>query len=74
MSADDNDELPDGFDFGGEFGDDLGDLGGDMGDFEEAPPPVEQNAKGVTRFQMIEYLSQREWQGPEFQRGALKNW
>ena len=63
MSAED-DELPDGLDDLGDLGDDLGELGGDLGDFEEAPPATEEDTKGVTRFQMIEYMNQREWRGP----------
>ena len=68
MSTEDDLQLPDGLDddFGdlGDLGDDLGDLGGDLADFENAPP-VEEATKGVTRFQMIEYLNQREWPGTE---------
>ncbi|CAE7446276.1 pkd2 [Symbiodinium necroappetens] len=64
MSAEDDLQLPDGLDDDfedlGDFGDDLGDLGGDLADFDNAPP-VEEETKGVSRFQMIEYLNQREW-------------
>ena len=61
MSAEE-DELPDGLD-DLDLGDDLGDVGGDLGDFEA--PPVEEDTKGVTRFQMIEYMNQRAWPQPE---------
>ena len=68
MSAEDDLQLPDGLDDDfedlGDFGDDLGDLGGDLADFDNAPP-VEEETKGVSRFQMIEYLNQREWPGTE---------
>jgi hypothetical protein len=44
----------------GEFGDDAdGTLTGDLDD--AVPIDVELEEKGPTRFQMIEYMNQREW-------------
>lgn len=57
----DDDDLPEGGSFDlGEFADD-GTLTGDLED-DAVPIDVEQTEeKGPTRFQMIEYMNQREW-------------
>lgn len=69
---DEQDELPEDADL--DLGDadlDLGALGDEFGD-DAVPVNVEAEEveKGVTRFQMIEYLNQREWRSPQFERRA----
>ena len=60
---DDEDVLPGGSLDLGEFGDD-GTLTGDLED-DAVPIDVEVEEKGPTRFQMIEYMNQREWLGAQ---------
>ena len=60
---DDEDDLPGGSLDLGEFGDD-GTLTGDLED-DAVPIDVEVEEKGPTRFQMIEYMNQREWLGAQ---------
>lgn len=55
----DEDDLPDGL----EGSLDLGEFGDETGDLEDDAVPIDVvvEEKGPTRFQMIEYMNQREW-------------
>ena len=56
-----DEDVPEGSLDLGDFGDD-GAL--DLGNGDDVPIAVDVDEKGPTRFQMIEYMNQREWCWP----------